>query len=121
MNNKRKCPFCGEQFTPIHGNQLYCSPEHKKFQKAANQIKLYGVLKDFRKGFLANYKLFERLLPKSGNKTFPLDQLKSSGFRPDCYFGAFINTQKETFYRVGEYHYRIFIDNQIQSIKILKH
>lgn len=120
MKTKRPCPTCQKDFLQKHGNQLYCSPVCKEYQKAATQQKLYGILKEFRKGYLGNYKLFEQLLPKSGSKTLLLSQLNADGFKPNCFYGAFINDKKETFYKIAEYQYRIYVDNQVQHIKLIK-
>jgi len=107
-------------FNKHHGNQVYCSDDCKRNQKAATQYRLYGILKEFRKGFLNNYKLFEKLVPDTGNKKFTLWQLNGMGFQPNCYYGTFVNEKKETFYRIGEYSYQVINESQIQHIKIIK-
>jgi hypothetical protein len=119
MKTKRKCLFCGKEFMPTHGNQLYCSDECKKNQKAATQYKLYGILKEFRKGFLANFKLFEKLLPTSGKKTYTLPELNIYGFKHNCYYGAFTDSEKGTCYKVGHYSFTIFEKDKILSVTIL--
>lgn len=116
----KTCLHCRNNFTPKHGNQQYCSTICNKTQKAKTQQKLYGLLKEFRKGYLTNYRIFNELLEKPGSKTFSLDLLRSRGFRSDSYYGASINDRKETYYRVGEYHFHIFIADKTTSIKILK-
>src|SRR3982750_1405229 len=98
MSNHIKCKFCGKLFTPVHGNELYCCDEHKRFQKAIVQKKFYRIIKEFRNGFLANYKLFEELLPKSGSKTYPLSQLNNRGFKPKCYYGKTETERGQVFY-----------------------
>lgn len=120
MGKKFKCPFCKADFDKHHGNQVYCSQECKRHQKAATQYKLYGILKEFRNGFLVNYKLFENLVPDSGSKKITLWQLNGMGFKPNCYYGIFVNEKKETFYRIGGYSYQVINENQIQYIKIIK-
>jgi len=101
------CAYCNSTFIPKHGNQQYCSSACHKSQKAATQQKLYGILKEFRKGFLANYKLFEQLLPKTGKKTFALDELNNKGFKHNCYYKASTDSEKNTWYIVSNYSFSI--------------
>lgn len=119
MKTKRKCHFCESDFMPSHGNRSYCSDECQKNQKAETQHKLYGILKEFRKGFLANFKLFEKLLPQPGKTTYPLQELNISGLKHNCFYGAFTDTDKKTWYRVGQYSFTIFEKDKIISITIL--
>ncbi len=116
----KKCNYCGGNFTPGHGNQQYCTSQCKILQKAATQKKLYGVLKEFRKGYLTNYKLFEKVVSKSGSKTIPLSELKNKGFQSNCYYGAYTKDKSTIFYKIGEYHFSMFTESQIQYIKIIK-
>lgn len=120
MKTKSKCPVCKAEFIKLHGNRLYCSEDCKKDQKAATQHKLYAILKEFRKGFLANYKLFLKHLPLSGTKKMTLWQLNGEGFRADCYYGSFLTEKKETLYRVGEYWFQIVLENQNHIVRITK-
>ncbi len=108
----KPCLYCQQKYTPGHGNQQYCSAECKKLQKAATQKKLYGVLKELRAGFLSNYKLLERLLPKVGKKTFALTELSNSGFKVDCYYKAYTDNNKTIWYRVGDYSFAIEKNNE---------
>lgn len=118
MKRKRICPFCNSEFTLAHGNQVYCSAECKNNQKAAVQYKLYGILKEFRKGYLANFKLLEKLLPKPGKKTYTLTEINSYGFKHNCFYGAFSDSDGKTWYRVGNYSFAIFKKDEILSIII---
>lgn len=88
-------------------------------QKAATQYKLYGILKEFRRGFLANFKLFEKLLPRPGKKTYPVHELNIYGFKHNCYYGVLTDTDQKTWYRVGQYSFTIFEKDKIISITIL--
>jgi hypothetical protein len=72
MKKKANCPFCKADFDKQHGNRIYCSDECKDGQKLATQHKLYGIFKEFRKGFLSNYKLFGELVPDTASKKFTL-------------------------------------------------
>ena len=103
----KACLFCQNKYTPTHGNQQYCSNECKTSQKAATQQKLYGTFKEFRKGFLGNYKLFEQLLPKTGKKTYSLTELNNSGFKHNCYYKAYTDANKNTWYFVSNYSFSI--------------
>lgn len=118
MKVKRKCSFCNSEFMPRHGNQLYCSAECHKNQKAETQYKLYGILKEFRKGFLNNFKLFEKLLPKAGRKILPLQEMNIYGFKHNCYYGAFTDSEKRTWYHVGHYSFNISEKEKIFSVTI---
>jgi hypothetical protein len=119
MKTKRKCLFCDSEFMPTHGNRLYCSEECKKNQKAATQYKLYGILKEFRMGFLDNFRLFEKLLPKTGRKTLQLQELNIYGFKQNCYYGEFIDGDKRKWYKVGRYSFSILEKDKIYSVTIL--
>src|SRR5690242_1609305 len=99
----KTCPNCRNTFKPRHGNQQYCSEACKKEQKASNQKKLYTMLKEFRRGFLHNYKLFESLLPNQGDKFFYLYDLNVKGFNAYCYYGISKNEKDEVLYHVGNY------------------
>jgi hypothetical protein len=113
------CLFCENQYSPTHGNQRYCSSECKKSQKAASQQKLYGIIKEFRKGFLTNYKLFEDILPKSGKKTLPLTDLTSNGFKVNCYYKAYTDNGNHRWYMVGNFAFSIEKKNQEVLVTIL--
>lgn len=103
----KHCAFCKGAFTPKHGNQRYCSTNCNRSQKAATQQKLYGILKEFRKGFLGNYRLFEQLLPKTGKKTYPLAEINNKGFIQSCYFQAYTDMERNTWYTVSNYSFSI--------------
>lgn len=111
--------FCNKKFSQTHGNQRYCSIPCKKCRKASSQQKLYGIIKEFRKGFLGNYKLFEQLLPKSGKKSFPLTEMNNLGFKHTCYYKAFIDDEKITWYTVGNYSFSIKATNQTYYLTLL--
>jgi len=116
MITKSKCPFCKAEFQKKHGNQVYCTQTCKNNQKAVNQARLYEILKDFRKGFIVNYKLFSELLPKPGSKTVLLSELEKIGFRHNCYYGAFTDADKHYWYKVHNYAFSLMNKNQILSI-----
>lgn len=115
----KSCAFCNNSFAPKHGNQQYCSTDCNKSQKAATQQKLYGIIKEFRKGFLANYKLFEQLLPKRGQQTYPLSDLNNSGFKPHCFYKANTDAEKNTWYIVNNYSFCIQKKDQILLVTII--
>ena len=113
------CALCKNAFTPTHGNQRYCSTNCNRSQKAATQQKLYGILKEFRKGFLGNYKLFEQLLPKAGKKTYPLAEINNLGFKHNCYFQANTDTEKNTWYMISNYSFCLQKKDQNLFITII--
>lgn len=118
MKNTRKCNFCNNYYIQAHGNQLYCNVECKNYKKSGSQYKLYGILKDYRKGFINNYKLFEKLLDKQNRKEFPLSHIDLIKFNPNAYFGKFITESKETLYSVGEFNFQVIIKNNISYLII---
>jgi hypothetical protein len=105
---------------PLHGNTVYCCEDCKKNQKAASQHKLYGILKEFRRGFLGNFKLFEKLLPNPGKQSYSREELISNGFKHNCYFGAFTDQDKRTWYRVADYNFTFFKKDENSFITIVK-
>jgi hypothetical protein len=118
MSPKSKCPHCKAEFVKRHGNQVYCTATCKNRQKAMSQARLYGILKDFRKGFISNYNLFLELLPKQGTKTLLLQELEKSGFRHNCYYGAYTDPEKNNWYKVHNYAFSLINKNQILSVII---
>lgn len=113
MKVKSKCPYCGNEFQKTHGNQVYCSIACKN-----SQAKLYDILKDFRKGFLNNYKLLSYLLPKAGIKTVLLADLEKKGFQHNCYYGAYTDSDKNHWYKVHNYTFTLVNKNHVLSITI---
>lgn len=116
----KSCALCNNTFIPNHGNQQYCSSTCFKSQKAATQQKLYGILKEFRKGFLDNYKLFEQLMPKTGKKTYSLDEINNRGFKQNCYYQAYFDSEKTTWYIVSNYSFSLQKKDQNLFITITK-
>lgn len=119
MNKQRKCRFCGTDFIPTHGNRWYCCEAHKQSQKAESQYKLYNFLKEFRKGYLNNFKIFEQILPLPGKQTFPLPEIRALGFSQDCYYKVFRDTEQKNWYKVGPYRFTIIQQNQHLAITIV--
>lgn len=118
MITKAKCPFCKIEFHKCHGNQVYCVPPCKDNQKAVNQARLYDILKDFRKGFIGNFKLFSELLPKPCSKNILLSELEKKGFKHNCYYGAYKDSEKSHWYKVHTYAFSLINKNQILSVLI---
>lgn len=112
MKNQNICPFCQRKFAKGHGNQVYCGDYCRRHQKKATQNKLYGILKDFRSGFLKNFKLFEELLPQKGEKEFTLYKMRLAGFNDNCFFGTFIDAEKKQWFRIANYRFHICIENE---------
>jgi len=119
MKAKRECAYCTKIFVQSHGNQLYCTKECKTYQNEATQYKLYGLLKEFRNGFLANFRLLEKLLPKKGSTQYLLEELKSYGFNPDCYFGAFADQNKYSWHKIANYCFCVYVEKNVLKIKIV--
>jgi hypothetical protein len=113
-----KCPFCKTEFQKKHGNQVYCTQTCKNNQKATSQANLYGILKEFRKGFIGNYKLFLLLLPKTGTKTLLLSELEKQGFKHNCYYSAYTDSERHNWYKVHNYAFSLVNKNQVLSITI---
>jgi hypothetical protein len=116
----KSCRFCNDTFAPTHGNQQYCSSDCHKSQKADTQQKLYGILKEIRKGFLDNYKLFEQLIPKKDKKTYPLSELNNKGFNHNCFYTAYTDSDKNIWYQVYDYSFSIQKKDQDILITITK-
>lgn len=108
MKTTRTCPYCQNNFLQKHGNQVYCSSSCQEQQKAETEFKLYGLIKEFRKGFLANYKLFEQVLPNTGTVTHKLSDLTNNGLKHNCFFGAFTDRNNKSWFKVSKYQFTIF-------------
>lgn len=114
------CGFCRVPFEKTHGNQLYCSSVCKNYQKSAKQYRVYGILREFRKCFLSNHKLFEKILEKEKRKELPLSHPDLKCFTPNAFYGQFINDRKEILYRVGEFCFQIIIKKSVSFLLIIK-
>lgn len=111
MKNERICPFCQKKFAKGHGNQVYCGDYCRRHQKKATQNRLYGILKDFRSGFLKNYKLFEKILSKKGAIDATLYEMRLAGFNDNCFFGTMKDEEQKQWYKVANYRFNINIAN----------
>lgn len=116
----KQCPLCNKHFMPGHGSQVYCTPECKETQKANVQKKLYSLIKEFRRGFIHNYKVLAHLLPSPGEKTMPLEELNNLGFKSICYFGSFQTQKRERYYKVGEFSFHLFTESSKVFIRFIK-
>lgn len=106
----KTCNRCHSEFSPAHGNQQYCSSKCKSLQKAETQKKLYGIIKDFRMGFLKNYKIFEAIMNGERQKTLPLHYLEKLGFNYNCFYADFEDTQGSIWNIVAEYRFCIKVN-----------
>jgi len=112
MKNQNICPFCQRKFEKGHGNQVYCGDYCRRYQKKATQNKLYGIIKDFRSGFLKNYKLFENLLPKKGTKEATLYEMRISGFNENCFYGTVKDVNQKQWFQVANYRFHVYTGNE---------
>ena len=120
--NIRKCLYesCSTEFCPRHGNQRYCSPKCKGKRKSLLQGIQYGVLKEFRKGFLNNYKIFENLFSDNKPKTLSLTQLEILGFNYNCFYGDWEDDKENTWCIVVNYRFLMYYDKDEPFVKIIK-
>lgn len=120
MRTETICRYCAKKFNKEHGNQIYCSANCKELQKAAIQKKLYNIYKDFRLGYIKNYKILETILPDKGKIEKTFYELKISGFNPDCFFGT-LRDKEKIWYRIADFRFYIpyTTKNNIPLIEII--
>jgi len=106
MKSKRKCSNCNKEFHCNHGNRLYCSNECKNAKKSNSQQKVYRLLREFRKGYLANLKLFE-YLNSIGQNSLPINEANAFGFNQYSYYGTYQDERGYPMYKVGPYFFSI--------------
>ena len=114
------CQGCGEPFKPAHGNIKYhssdCQYEHKKEKQKENN----AILKALKKGFLANYKLFTKLLPESGTINIALFKLLKTGFDQDAFYGTKLDNNENQWHEVNEYIFQVTKVNDQPTLQIYK-
>ena len=64
MLAEKQCPWCGDRFTPIHGNDSYCSEEHRDLAKRERQKSKRDPIKDFIPILMANHEIIDGLYRK---------------------------------------------------------
>jgi hypothetical protein len=116
--NEKKCLHCKEKFIPANGNAKYCSAEHNKFARQLRQNKIYGLIKGFKKGYYNNYKVFTKLLPNNGSKSFSILKAKEMGFDESAFYGIVKDKDGWDWYCVSDYFFTI--KSQEQELKIYK-
>ena len=106
MKNERICPFCQKKFEKGHGNQVYCSDDCRRYQKKATQNKLYNIYKEFRSGFLNNYKIFETILPEKGRIEKSFYEISILGFNSNCYYKT-VKDKERIWHLIADYRFNI--------------
>src|SRR5438045_7270320 len=100
------CPECHEEFKPNHGNRIFCGydcyDQYKKIKQKEND----ELMKQCRKGFIKNYRLFRELLPEAGTITISLWNLLKAGFDQDAYYGVMVGKGKQ-WQKVNEYLFNV--------------
>ncbi len=105
--NNKICPNCGETFEPNHGNRIYCDDKCYDGFKKKKQRENNTLMKQFRAGFLANYKLFLELQPESGTSRMRLLQLLKKGFDQDAFYGTVLDKEKNEWHKINDYAFKI--------------
>jgi hypothetical protein len=98
---------CGKTFIPEHGNAHYCSSACKKSVKTQRQKYNNSKIKEFKKGFLGNYKLFTELLAQPGLEKMPLHSLLNRNFDQNAYYGTVRDKASNEWRRVSEFYFRV--------------
>ena len=101
------CPSCGESFIANHGNRIYCEDDCYDEFKKKKQKENNTLFKQFRAGFIANYKLFLELHPEPGEMNMPLLKLLKKGFDQEAYYGTFLDKENNEWHRVNEYAFKV--------------
>lgn len=114
------CPNCEEEFDPSHGNQVYCCEECYEMHKRARQKEINAILKDFKDGYLSNYRLFQKLLPVSGRFNISLYKLLKQGFDQHAFYGIAIGQDKIHWHKVNEYLFSIVNLNNEPTLDLYK-
>lgn len=116
------CPYCGEKFEKVNGTNIYCP--HKNCQKEAaviRQKKVDDLIKSFRKGIYANFKLFTEMLPNKGRKKLLLEPLLYRGFDEHGFYGSKRTKDDEaTWHMVSNYYFRIIEEDGKKYIDFFK-
>lgn len=114
IQEMRPCRGCDEDFLPDHGNQAYCSDDCYDENKKKKQSENNSLTKEFKEGFLGNYRLFCELQPDSGEIRIPLWHLLKTGFNQDAFYGTKLDSKPgKSWYKVNEYLFRIAsVNNQ---------
>jgi hypothetical protein len=115
MKHVRHCRYkeCEKQFFTEHGNSHYCSKECYKANKKESQKVQFGIISEFRIGFLKNYKMLNELLIEKAQITMIFKDALKKGFNSKYYFGLEKSPEKIIWYRIGDYAFTI---EQIETI-----
>ena len=62
MTTQKNCLWCGREFTPAHGNDSYCCPEHQEEAKKDRQKKRRDPIKNFIPIMMKNHEQIERMV-----------------------------------------------------------
>jgi predicted nucleic acid-binding Zn ribbon protein len=116
----KNCLHCKNDFKPKHGNQLYCSESCKQELKTIKQRENNALLKQFKSGFLSNYKLFQELHPQQGHFSISLFRLLKHGFDQYAYYGTAVDEKGSTWHKVNEYMFSIITSKDQPLLNLYK-
>ena len=117
----QKCAFCGSLFKKRNGTSRYCPGKscYKEAKKQRQKV-VDDLLKSFRKGIYQNLKVFASVLPKPGTVSRPLSEMLMKGFDEHAFYRVGLDERNQTWRFVGNYLFRISMENNLKQVIIYK-
>jgi hypothetical protein len=117
----KACLYCGNTFSPSHGNSNYCPGKDCDYQaKLERQTKNYVIGEDAKKAIQKNHKIIKGVLGDKNYEEFDLMLLLKKGFDHNGYYGQnFTKETKKPLYKVYDCYFHITSDNP-QKIQLWK-
>jgi len=120
MATQRECAWCGEIFTPRHGNDSYCSPDHNYQAKKERQKSKRDPIKDFIPILMTNHEIIDRI-HQSGKTEINREELEA--YKIDISLCRFLKMTSDKTERLmldfGRYYLTTTAD--FLTFKIYKH
>lgn len=116
------CKYCDNEVPDTRRkNASYCSNECYKKAKSERDQKQYYRASTLHRELRNNEKTLERFYPlcKMGQYSIPVDYFLNEQFVWDRY-DELISHQDEHYYRVGQYAYRVQVDEKQKNVLICK-
>lgn len=120
METAKQCPWCEDQFTPTHKNEVYCSPACNSAAKAERQKRKRDPIKAFIPIMMNNHEQIEAMFMQ-GITEASMSQLEA--FKVDISICRHLKSppaiEGKLLLDFGEY--LLITDTNFQKFKIEKH
>lgn len=119
---KKKCLFCGTEFDPTNGTNIYC-PDSDCYDLAKKQRQkiLDDMIKAIRKGMRANLNLFTELLANKSDTLIDLNAALKKGFDQHAFYISAKEIGKDfNWYYCGSFMFSIQLINETLQLVIFK-